>query len=367
MIFLINCSNLRQGGGIQVADSFCSYLNKYKEHHFIVVLSTAMKHTGDKIESYDNVELHYYDLGKSIKNTITLNDTYLDGLVSKKKCDAVLTVFGPSRWKPAVHHLCGFARAHILPMNTPYFDNLSWKERLVNYLVKKSFGRSAENYWTENPAVSDLLQKVFPKKKIFTVSNTYNQVFDDKKQWKQHLLPKYDGVSLLTVTNAYPHKNLNIALEILNEFRGTHPDFKIRFVFTIDEKEYQPVPSEFKDNFCFTGKVDITECPSLYEQSDIMFQPTLLECFTATYAEAMRMGVPIVTTNLSFARGLCGDAALYYSPMSAKEASEIIYKLANDTQLRDKLIAKGNEVLKGFDSSETRADKLVSLLESIVK
>lgn len=365
MNILINCSNLRQGGGVQVADSICSYLNKFREHKFVVVLSTAMCNTGVKIEGYDNVELHYYDLVKSIKNTLTLKDAYLDGLVSKKGCDAVLTVFGPSRWKPSVPHLCGFARPHILPMETPYFSSLSWKEKVINYLVKKSFGHSADNYWTENLAVTELLQKVFPKKRIFTVSNTYNQVFDDKVAWKEHKLPQFDGVSLLTVTNSYPHKNLGIALDILKELKTTHPDFKIRFVFTIDEKDYISVPSEFRESFCLIGRVDISECPSLYEQTDIMFQPTLLECFTATYAEAMRMGVPIVTTNLSFARGLCQDAALYYSSLSAKEAAEKIYELANDAQLRDKLIARGKVILKGFDSSEKRADKLISLLEII--
>ena len=58
--------------------------------------------------------------------------------------------------------------------------------------------------------------------------------------------------------------------------------------------------------------MDISECPSLYRQSTFAFQPTLLECFTATYPEAMRSGKPIVTPDLEFARGLCGGAAVYY-------------------------------------------------------
>ena len=43
------------------------------------------------------------------------------------------------------------------------------------------------------------------------------------------------------------------------------------------------------------GGVDIRECPSLYEQCDFMFLPTLLECFSASYAEAMKMRRPILT------------------------------------------------------------------------
>ena len=67
--------------------------------------------------------------------------------------------------------------------------------------------------------------------------------------------------------------------------------------------------------------MDITECPSLYEQADVMFQPTLLECFSATYPEAMKMQRPIVTTDIEFAHGLCGPAAHYYSPLSAEDAA----------------------------------------------
>ena len=365
MKILINCSNLRQGGGIQVADSICSYLEKYQMHHFIVVLSTALMGIEQRIGSYNNVSVVHYDLPKTLRSSMFQRDRFLDELVEKEKIDVVLTVFGPARWKPRVPHLCGFARAHILPMDTPYFDNLPIKDRILNYIVKKSFEKSAENYWTENPAVTTLLQRVFPRKKIYTVSNTYNQVFDDSTKWKEHTLPLFKGVTLLTVTNAHPHKNLELALGISKELRQTDPDFKFRFVFTIDKNEYQKLPEELEECFCFIGRVDIAECPSLYQQADIMFQPTLLECFTATYAEAMRMEVPIVTTALPFAKGLCQDAALYFAPLSAKEAAQCIYKVSHDEKLRGDLIEAGKNQLETFATAEQRADRLVAILEEV--
>lgn len=113
--------------------------------------------------------------------------------------------------------------------------------------------------------------------------------------------------------------------------------------------------------------MDIAECPSLYEQCDITFQPTLLECFTATYPEAMRMGIPIVTTDLEFARGLCGDAACYYSAIDPVAAAEAIYKVATDKKYAAKLVVNGKEQLKKFDNYEQRADKLIGILEDMVK
>ena len=39
---LVNTSNLKAGGGLQVADSFLSLLYLYTEHSFFVVLSEAL-------------------------------------------------------------------------------------------------------------------------------------------------------------------------------------------------------------------------------------------------------------------------------------------------------------------------------------
>jgi glycosyltransferase involved in cell wall biosynthesis len=88
-----------------------------------------------------------------------------------------------------------------------------------------------------------------------------------------------------------------------------------------------------------------------------------MECFTATYPEAMRMDVPIVTTDMEFARGLCGDAACYYSAIDSTAAAEAIYKVATEKDYAVRLVANGKEQLKKFDNYEERADKLIGILE----
>ena len=119
------------------------------------------------------------------------------------------------------------------------------------------------------------------------------------------------------------------------------------------------------ESVVYVGKTDVSECPHLYNQADIMFMPTLLECFSATYPEAMRMGVPIVTTDLEFARGLCGDAACYYSAIEAEAAAEAIYKVSCDKEYAKRLVDNGKEQLKSFDNYEQRTKKLVKILEDI--
>lgn len=365
MKFLINASNLAAGGGIQVTQSICGQLKQYREHHFIVVLSNFIDDSF--IEFADNTEVYKYTIRNSIPTIFFGRDAFLDGLVREKNVDAVLTVFGPSRWVPRVPHLSGFARAHLVLNDSPYIKSVGLKEKLIYKIWIWSFKRSSSIYYTENPYISNMLPAILGNIKVYTVSNIYNQVFDNPSLGKcNHTLSQFGGITCLSVSTYYPHKNFEIIIGIVRCLRRKHGNFKIRFVLTFTENEMF-VPEDVRDSFVFIGKVDVTECPYLYEQCDIMFMPSLLECFTATYPEAMRMERPIVTTDLEFARGLCGDAACYYSAVDAEAAAEAIYKVATDKEYSAQLVANGKKQLKKFDNYEQRADKLIKILEEIVK
>lgn len=118
---IINASNLTHGGGIQIGDSICCYLNKYPWHHFIVVLSAQMKDTEHKIKNYENVTIFHYNVRNTFSNLVLGRDEFLDSLVNKYHIDIVFTVFGVSKWLPKVPHLSGFARGQLLKSHSPYF------------------------------------------------------------------------------------------------------------------------------------------------------------------------------------------------------------------------------------------------------
>lgn len=368
MNILINATNLSGGGGAQVADSVCRYLQDYPQHHFVVVLSKALDNTAKAIDNYPNVEVVRYNYPPmDWYSFITLRNKFLDQLLERKHIDCVLTIFGPMKWRPKCPHVCGFALAQVVIPESPFYRRMPFiqriKARMQSKLWAYIFWRSANVFYTENEQITKRLQKKFKNRKVYTITNNYNQVFDHPENWKRKELSPFDGIQLLSVTSSGGHKNLPIALEAAKVLKTEHPDLKFRFVFTIDEKEFPLVPEELKECFFFTGKVDISECPSLYDQCDFEFQSTLLECFTATYPEAMVMKKPIITTDLEFARGICGNAAIYYSPVSAKSAAEAIYNLSMDKDLQDVLIKNGVEQLKKFDTNKQRVDKIMSLCE----
>ncbi len=369
MHFLINASNLKVGGGLQVADSVCRLLKSHQEHFFVVVLSSRMSKTREAIKGEKNIEVFEYDIPNSLSTLLLGRDAFLDGLVASRKVDGVLTVFGPSRWNPKCPHLCGFARAHLVLPNSPYFRQMKglllFKVKLWSWMMKYMFTRRTHFFYTENPYISKLLERLFTGSTVYTVTNYYNQIYDQPTLWVEKRLPNFEGTTMLTVTASYPHKNLSISIEIAQMLRKRYPDFRFRFVFTIDESQFPVMLEELREHFVFIGRVDISECPSLYRQADVMFQPTLLECFTATYPEAMKMSVPIVTVDMEFARGLCGDAALFYSPLSAEAAADAIYKVVMDEALRQNLLAAGKKQLENYDTYKERASKLIRLMENL--
>ena len=370
MNILINCSNLRTGGGLQVADSICRELERLDNDNFVVVLPQQLKDCANAISEYHNVSVFIYNQPISIGRIIFGKDSFLDELIYKYNISSAITLFGPSRWRPKCKHICGFAMAHLVLGDSPYWKLLSAKDKLKSrlriFLMKRDFGINNDGLWCENEYISQKLRALFRKKEVATITNNCNQVFDNPAQWDSSIkLPAFDGLTLLTVTADYPHKNIRIAILALQAIKQTHPSLSIRFVYTVTKEQLGDIPKGLEKNFEFLGPVKINQVPPLYQQSDVMFQPSLLECFSASYAEAMKMGVPIITTDLGFAHSLCGDAALYYSPVDADDLANKIVQLFKDKSLSAKLIKAGSTQLTAFNSFSERADKLIALAKSI--
>ncbi len=369
MNILINASNLVVGGALQVADSICCSLNRYEQHKFVVVLSKHLRATFQKISSYTNLSVHEYTLPKNMSTMLRGRDRFLDKMVEENHIDAVLTIFGPSYWIPRCQHLMGFARPHYVMPDSPFYKTIgrkaSFMYKIHGALIMHYFKKCSPNLYTENPYISRLLQAKIPGSTVYTVTNYYNQLYDNPTRWVEYKLPPFEGTTLFAVSVFYPHKNFRISVDVARILKEQHPDFKFRFVFAGGTKEqFGEIPAYLESHFIFTGRVDLAQCPSLYKQADIMFMPTLLECFSATYPEAMTMGVPIVTTDLPFARGLCGEAALYYSPIDAADAADKVYTLATDQQLQAHLVQAGKEQLKVYDNYNERSEKLIHILQN---
>lgn len=363
MKILINTSNLKQGGGVQVANSFINSLKKETDE-FIIVLNRITEKGINKKEFPENfifltVHFEFIKFFKFIKQ--------LNLIEQKFKPHIVFSVFGPSYWTPKARHIMGYAIPHYVYRDSPFFQRISVKfkvkliitEIIHAYFIKKN----AQIYITETEDVRIRLSRRFniPKKNIHTVSNSCHQIFNNYTYSEK---PSKECYSILTLSAFYPHKNLDIIKKVAPLLEGK---ISARFILTLPKETFEKEFKGASDTIENIGPQPIEKCPELYQNAHLMFLPTLLECFTASYLEAFLTKTPIITSNLSFAKDICGDAAVFVNPTDPHEIAKAIIDLYNDECLQSQLIKNGLLRLNKFETAKKRAEIYLDLCKTQYK
>ena len=363
MRLIINASNLVVGGGVQVAVSIIEELKRFRNHTFMIFLSMPVKNQIDVSSFPDNFEFVSFPSPAALKSRRAVVKA-MRGCERAFAPDAVLSVFGPAYWRPLAVHICGFALPWLIYPESPAHALLGVREKCRNWLIKKykwwHFIREVDYIWCETTDVRDRLVRYygFPAKRIAVISNSHSAHFTPYSTISDRQVS--DGIfKLLTVSAYYPHKNLEVIKQIIPYLSGK---LSFCFLLTIPVEVYERIFDPAERAYVKTlGPVPAADCPRLYLETDAVFLPSLMECFSANYPEAMVMKRPILTSNLGFAKVLLQDAAVYFDPLHARDIAEKIFELSRNTGLRDDLVKKGLARLAEFSNSAERASQLLNL------
>jgi glycosyltransferase involved in cell wall biosynthesis len=363
---LINTSNLQKGGALQTALSFINMANNINNYVFHIILGRA---TSDLIDvkkyptlTFSHLNIHPSD---SFFSFFTFRKE-LTRIESSFSPDGVISIFGPIYWKPKTPHIMGFANGYYLYEDSPFFNE--WKgHKTLKYglkkLVQKLFLKSeAKLFWIETEDAKIRFSKFLKisTDAIIVASNCANENFVLNKKYEIAKIQKPENFSLLFISGFYIHKNHKFIVEVDNVLKKN--GIVVNFYVTLEDKDFIELKMNSVSNIINLGFVSPDSCPAIYKKVNAVFMPSLLETFSAVYPEAMISKKPIVTSNLSFAKNLCGDAALFYDYNSATDAANKIIKLINDRNLYEKLVHKGLEQLKNFDSPKERFNKVLNKL-----
>jgi glycosyltransferase involved in cell wall biosynthesis len=178
--------------------------------------------------------------------------------------------------------------------------------------------------------------------------------------------------TFLFVAHGYPHKNhvlILSAMQLLKERK-----VNARLVVTISESQAIAIAPSVARGLLETGHlvamgtVEKQYLRALYDAADACVMPSVLESLSSSHTEAMEWGKPQVSADLEFARDLCGEAALYASPNDITDFAAKMQLLINDGSLRDRLVAKGHEVMKQFPRSfQEVAEQTHQFLKHVVE
>ncbi|MCU7618702.1 glycosyltransferase family 4 protein [Chryseobacterium sp. PBS4-4] len=370
MILIIDNSNLFAGGGLQVAASFLRDLkNMNLTDDFHVIQSVNCAGMIGK-EVFPN-NFTFYNLEKSEEKSKAKRIKSVKKVEDTVKPDCIFTLFGPSYHKSKFPKLVGFAIPFIIYPESPFFKKISFKEKLYYKLLTVIKTYSFKKYSDGLIFETENARKIFTErehfeKDSFTVGNTLNEIFLKPDQWADFENISLSSLNILFLTANYPHKNMMILPEVIRILKDKFGLKDFKFLITLNKEDLN-FPELCNGNIEYLGKVGLEKIPSLYKQSDIVFIPTLLEVFSATYLEAMLMKKPVIASDLGFSRDICRDSAYFCEPINPESYAAGIFKLINDESLRNDLVNKGIENLKRFGTSMDRTNSYLNIIKKLIK
>lgn len=366
-LILVNCSNLHNGGGVQVAVSFIFELSLLSDTDLSYIHVVASDEVNDGLTRL-NTKINGFG-SYEVLNTYGLQALRSPLNKRIKRYHVVFTVFGPNYLRvKSENEIVGFAQLWILNFDNPISHTMPFFSRNIlrtKFSVQWLFFLRADHYIVELEHVKEALvaKKSIDTDIISVVHNTVSSLYLDKTLWKSISFTKNENeLSLGIVTRDYPHKNLDILPLVAQQLELNH-SLKVHFYTTLNEIEWSLRDGEFKKYVSTVGSLSPDECPSFYEQIDGVVFPSLLECFSATPLEAMVMNKPLFASDRGFVRDICGSHATYFDPLDANSvADHIANYFKSNLDRTDQLQQARNHALN-FSSAKGRAEQYLEIIQ----
>jgi glycosyltransferase involved in cell wall biosynthesis len=98
---------------------------------------------------------------------------------------------------------------------------------------------------------------------------------------------------------------------------------------------------EISDRVFITGRISDNELSTLYKHAKLFAFPSLNEGFGFPPIEAMANDIPVITSAGGALQEICGDAAIYFDPLSVDDITDKIELTLTDADLRLRMIING--------------------------
>jgi glycosyltransferase involved in cell wall biosynthesis len=166
------------------------------------------------------------------------------------------------------------------------------------------------------------------------------------------VLEKYDLADqryILFVGTVQPRKNLEALIEAFTRVGKEFPDLKLVIAggvgWMAEAVLSAPTHNRIPEKVIFTGRVSDLELAALYGHAQLYVQPSLTEGFGLPVLEAMRWGVPVITSNGGALPETVGSAGLVVQLGNnfVSNLSRAMTQLMRDVSQRNALSAAGKK------------------------
>jgi glycosyltransferase involved in cell wall biosynthesis len=309
----------------------------------------------DQYQDFESRSVHIVDVPRFAKSNLAfaaLYHYYFPKLIKENRIDAILN-YGDIVIPGSTPQLYNFDWPHAAYPNGAAWARLPRRDRFYSTIKLWMFKRYLSNasiVMAQTDVMAARLRELYALNNIEVVPNAVS--LDNFSYREEHRfgLPG-DRLKLLYLTYYYPHKNLEVLLDVARLIRDRGLDMCI--ITTIAAEQHPSAAAllervaaeKLESVFRNIGPVPMERVAPLYEQCDALLMPTLLESFSGSYVEAMFHKRPIITSDLEFARGVCADAAIYVDPLDPVAILDHVQDLFSDGRRVQELVLRGTAQL----------------------
>lgn len=220
------------------------------------------------------------------------------------------------------------------------------------------------------------LTKIFPQIPLDRMSVIYEAAekkFDlfrnlplKKKQSKISVISKQYGLNkfILAQGTREPRKNLDRLITAFNLFKRHNPTSKVELAITGKYGWGKDIKLTADNSVKILGYIPEKDMVALHASALCLVYPSLYEGFGLPIVKSMKVGTPVITSNISSMVEIAGKAALLVDPTNIFEISKAIERMVKSPTLRKSLSIKGLKQSQQYSWIKT-AKETLKIYESI--
>ena len=374
MRILLNAATAVVGGGAQVAASFIANTHRDPRGHSFSYAASPL--VAEQVRAL---------LGDASPERLVVTPSpakLIRGRQSRRAIQALADDFRPdlvySITSPsyvdfgALPEVARFTDGWLTHPNRLAFSRLSLRSALDLRLRERYKAwalRRVKLFHTQSQVAADGLRGRLSLKEdqVEVIPNCANQIFHASEEAGYGRGKGGDEI-VLVLGNPYPHKNFDLVPDVACALKQQNERARFQMTLPAGHPMTHRILTRAQklgvaDRIQNLGRIDLRQCREAYLGCSLVFLPTLLETFSATYLEAMAVGRPVVTTDLDFARDQCGDAAEFFEPLDAGAAADAIQRVLSDQQRYMELVENGRKNLARFPSPDEKYEMQLAWLE----
>lgn len=373
MKILINGINNSSAGGktvfLNLIKGITNYTNRYK---FLVLLPNSLQNEIKELLGNTKAELIV------VKKPNLIDSIYwyfvgLPRIISKRSVDVTINLGDIPIYKPNCKQIFYFDWPHAIYPESTVWKLFSFKTKISKkiklYVFKKLFIYN-HHIITQTKTAAERLKKYYPLKSYSVLNNPVSEIQGVEEDVQITFEDSY--FYLFCLTRYYEHKNLESIIPLAKVIKDEK--VKVRILITIDESQGNGAKkllrnirlNKLEDVVINVGEINLRQVLFLYHRIDALFLPTLLESFSGTYVESMFFKKPILTTDIDFAKEICGKGAIYFNPFDTKEQLNAIKSVIKDPDIITRLVQNQSDQMKGFINWEIKTSKIMKTIKIIL-